>query len=235
MSFHNLTCASCRTREKCSEIDRKQPVENVTVDFIGWGLFFLLSGNVTSLSQQRELDFTPTLPSIGTFFHFIITWNWPTEMGSTHYNSNGHDDMYDTNFTADISNRMQVPKCIRIGGILSNIGALLSFNFLVSFYLKGTVPMGTPWSMEIMVLSMTTRQAENLKWEFLTEFLLLVICKKLFSYICLFIYSLNNFTMCYFAGQDKHVGMKAPPQELILENSILTTDFPSVRVKVIWL
>jgi len=37
--------------------------------------------------------------------------------------------------------------------------------------------------------------------------------------------------MCYFAGQDKHVGMKAPPQELILENSILTTDFPSVRVK----
>lgn len=71
--------------------------------------------------------------------------------------------MYDTNFTADISNRMQVPKCIRIGGILSNIGTLLSFNFLGSFYLKGTVPMGTPWSMEIMVLSMTTRQAENLK------------------------------------------------------------------------
>ena len=35
------------------------------------------------------------------------------------------------------------------------------------------------------------------------------------------------------SGQDRHIGMKAPPHELVLENSILSMDnFPPVRVRV---
>lgn len=36
-----------------------------------------------------------------------------------------------------------------------------------------------------------------------------------------------------FLGQDQHVGMKAPPHDLVLENSILSMDkVPPVRVQV---
>ena len=73
----------------------------------------------------------------GTVLKSAIVWIWPAEMGSTHYNSNGHDDMYDTNFTADISNRMQVPKRIRVGGIQSNIDALFFIWFSDDFSIVG--------------------------------------------------------------------------------------------------
>nr|CAG4642614.1 EOG090X08OG [Evadne anonyx] len=105
-------------------------------------------------------------------------------MSFAHYNSNGHDDMYDTNFTADISNRMQVPKRIRIGGNNSDGDPMMNGNYGPKF----------------------DHHAAS-KYEMRVPDRILVV------------------------GQDKHVGMKAPPQELILENSILTADFPPVRVR----
>jgi len=105
-------------------------------------------------------------------------------MGSTHYNSNGHDDMYDTNFTADISNRMQVPKRIRVGGNNSEGDHSVNGNYGPRYDYKTSAK-----------------------------------------------YEMNVPDRILVVGQDKHVGMKAPPQELILENSILTTDYPPVRVR----
>jgi len=121
---------------------------------------------------------------IGTNLNYTFVWKRPAGMGSAHYNSNGHDEMYDTNFTADISNRMQVPKRIRVGGNNSDVEAMVNGNYGSRYDYK-----------------------TETKYEMSVPDRILVV------------------------GQDKHIGMKAPPHELILENSILTTDFPPVRVR----
>ena len=44
----------------------------------------------------------------------------------------------------------------------------------------------------------------------------------------------NSHVKTFYSGQDQHVGMKAPPHELVLENSILTmNNFPPIRVQVL--
>jgi len=105
-------------------------------------------------------------------------------MSSPLYNSNGHDEMYDTAFTADISNRMQVPKRIRVGGN-NDEDTMVNGHYNSRYDYK----MATKYEMNV------------------PDRILVV-------------------------GQDKHIGMKAPPQELVLENSILTMDYPPVRVRV---
>nr|CAG4641814.1 EOG090X08OG [Eurycercus lamellatus] len=105
-------------------------------------------------------------------------------MGSPMY-SNTHDELYEnSNFSAEISSRMQVPKSIRIGGSGEDLSS------------GGTyVPR-------------FGGQAHDLKYEMKVPDRILVV------------------------GQDQHVGMKAPPHELVLENSILSMDtFPPVRVR----
>jgi len=91
--------------------------------------------------------------------------------------------MYENSlFTADMSNRMQVPKRIRIGGDDN----LNSPDYNASRFAS---------KMEF-------------KYEMKVPDRILVV------------------------GQDRHIGMKAPPHELVLENSILSMNtFPPVRVQ----
>nr|CAG4634880.1 EOG090X08OG [Alona affinis] len=103
-------------------------------------------------------------------------------MSGPMYGNHTPDELYDNSaYSVDISNRMQVPKSIRIGGSPGEDG---------------------------IIHSMYTSKSD-VKYEMKVPDRILVV------------------------GQDRHVGMKAPPHELVLENSILSMDnnFPPVRVQ----
>nr|CAG4643311.1 EOG090X08OG [Ilyocryptus agilis] len=96
-------------------------------------------------------------------------------------NGSAQDELYENSvLAAEISNRMQVPKRIRVGGT------------------GGDEDHG----------SFRNHQSHDIKSQMKVPDRILVV------------------------GQDQHVGMKAPPHELVLENSILSIDnIPPVRVR----
>ena len=82
-----------------------------------------------------------------------------------------------------------------------------------------------------------TPKTDSNKYEMKVPERILVVGECYFCPDC-FTY-LNNKIKCkllyiLFTGQDQHVGMKAPPHELVLENSILSmNNFPPIRVRVL--
>ena len=126
-------------------------------------------------------------------------------MSSPLYNSNGHDEMYDTAFTADISNRMQVPKRIRVGGKSISIYDHVRILTVILYSTEGNNDEDT---------MVNGHYNSRYDYKMATK------------------YEMNVPDRILVVGQDKHIGMKAPPQELVLENSILTMDYPPVRVRV---
>ncbi|XP_063224156.1 transport and Golgi organization protein 11 [Bacillus rossius redtenbacheri] len=92
--------------------------------------------------------------------------------------SGEYDHFYDPSFTADISQKMRVPKRIRVDGVLDDEDA----------------NAGSNW------------KNDTEKFEMIVPDRILV------------------------AGEDRHIGTRAPPRELVLENSIMPATVESVRV-----
>lgn len=140
----------------------------------------------------------------------------------THFNGD-IDNFYDPNFPADVNARMRVPKSIRVNGDYPNV------DIAVNRAMWNQIP-----AMEKLEMHVPDRILVVGKALFQTIGLFHFLLQRYFTILARLRFNFFHFTHLSIAGQEQHVGTKAPPPEIVLENAVMRTEPAIVRVQVIY-